>query len=69
MAHGPTGGNLSDVQQTNLVIASQDGVAADAWAATLFGLTGEDIGYVEAAAAMGLGTMELQDIRMEEVYV
>lgn len=69
VAHGPTGGSLNDVQQTNTVIASHDIVAADAWAATLFGLTGADIGYVQAAAEMGLGTMELNRIKIEEINV
>jgi uncharacterized protein (DUF362 family) len=69
VAHGPTGGSLNDVQQTNTVIASHDIVAADAWAATLFGLTGADIGYVRAAADMGLGTMKLDSIKVEEVGI
>lgn len=64
--HGPTGGSLNDVQQTDTVIASHDIVAADAYAATLFGLTGGDIGYVQAAAEMGLGTMEIGSIKIEE---
>jgi len=68
-AHGPTGGSLNDVQQTNTIIASHDIVAADAYAATLFGLTGADIGYVKAAAEMGLGTMELEGIKVEEINV
>jgi len=68
-AHGPTGGSLNDVQQADTVIASHDIVAADAYAATLFGLTGADIGYVQAAADMGLGTMELSDVRVEEISV
>jgi len=68
-AHGPTGGSLSDVQQTDTVIASHDIVAADAYAATLFGLTGADIGYVQAAAEMGLGTMELEGVKIEESNV
>jgi uncharacterized protein (DUF362 family) len=67
--HGPTGDSLNDVQQTDTVIASHDVVAADAYAATLFGLTGADIGYVQAAAEMGLGTMELADIKIEEINV
>ena len=67
IAHGPTGGSLNDVQQTNTVIASHDTVAADAWAATLFGLTGADIAYVKAAADMGLGTMDLDSVKTEEV--
>jgi len=65
--HGPTGGSLNDVQQTDTVIASHDLVAADAWAATLFGLAGSDIGYIKAAAEMGLGTMDLGSVKVEEV--
>jgi uncharacterized protein (DUF362 family) len=67
MAHGPTGGNLDDVRLTNTVIASHDIVAADAYAATLFDLTGKDIHYVRAAAGMGLGTLDLEAIEIEEV--
>jgi len=67
--HGPTGGSLNDVRQANQVIASHDMVAADAWAATLFDLTGEDVGYVRAAAEMGLGTLDLSSIRVEEINV
>jgi uncharacterized protein (DUF362 family) len=69
IAHGPTGGSLNDVQQMDTVIASHDIVAADAYAATLFGLTGADIGYVQAAAEMGLGAMELDAVRVEEINV
>ena len=68
-AHGPTGGSLDDVQQTNTIIASHDIVAADAWAATLFGLAGEDIAYIQAAADMGLGTMDLSSIKVEEISI
>jgi uncharacterized protein (DUF362 family) len=67
--HGPTGGKLEDVQQTNTVIASHDIVAADAYATTLFGLKGADIAYVRAAAEMGLGTMDLGAIKLEEIGV
>jgi uncharacterized protein (DUF362 family) len=65
--HGPTGGNLDDVQLANTVIASHDIVAADAYAATLFGLTGAEIGYIQAAADMGLGTLDLASIKVEEI--
>jgi len=67
--HGPTGGSLNDVQQANTIVASHDLVAADAWAATLFGLDGADIAYVQAAADMGLGTLDLGSIEIEEVNV
>ena len=66
-ANGPTGGDLADVKQTNTVIASRDIVAADAYATTLFGLTGSDIGYINACADMGLGTMDLSSINTQEI--
>jgi uncharacterized protein (DUF362 family) len=67
MANGPTGGNLDDVKQTNTIIASQDVVAADAYATTLFGLQGRDIGYIQTAADMGLGTLDLPGVKLEEI--
>jgi len=67
MANGPTGGNLNDVNKTKTIIASQDGVAADSYATTLFGLTGEDIAYVKACSDRGLGVMDLSTIRIEEI--
>jgi uncharacterized protein (DUF362 family) len=69
MNNGPTGGSLSDVKQLNTVIASADIVAADAYGATLFGMKGNDIGYIKAAAAMGLGTLDLTSIKIEEISV
>jgi uncharacterized protein (DUF362 family) len=67
--HGPTGGSLEDVKQTDTVIASHDPVAADSYAATLFGLAGPDIAYVKAAAEMGLGEMELSNLKVEEMQI
>ena len=64
---GPTGGSLNNVQEANTVIASHDFVAADAYAATLFGMTGADIAYVKAAADMGLGTLDLSGVKVEEI--
>jgi uncharacterized protein (DUF362 family) len=69
VAHGPTGGSLNDVQQADTVIVSHDIVAADAYVATLFGLSGADVGYIQAAAEMGLGTMALDGIKIEEINV
>jgi uncharacterized protein (DUF362 family) len=68
-AHGPTGGSLNDVKPMDTIIASHDIVAADAYAATLFGRTGADIAYVQAAANMGLGTLDLDGMNVEEVVV
>jgi uncharacterized protein (DUF362 family) len=69
MDHGPTGGSLDDVKLANTIIASHDVVAADAYAATLFGLTGADVPAVVAGAEMGLGTMDLGRIKVQEISV
>jgi uncharacterized protein (DUF362 family) len=69
VTHGPTGGSLNDVKAANTVIASHDIVAADAYAATLFNLTGKDITFVKAAAAMGLGTLDLASVKVAEINV
>lgn len=69
MRGGPTGGNLDDVRLTNTVIASHDPVAADAYAATLFDLTASDIGYITTAADMGLGSLDLRALAIEELSV
>jgi uncharacterized protein (DUF362 family) len=67
VANGPTGGNLDDVRITNTIIASPDIVAADAYAATLFGLQGSDIGYIQTVANMGLGELDLGKLNIEEI--
>jgi uncharacterized protein (DUF362 family) len=67
--HGPTGGSLNDVKQANTVIASHDIIAADAYGATLFGLTGADVPIIKKGAEMGLGTLDLSSVKVEEVNV
>jgi uncharacterized protein (DUF362 family) len=67
--HGPTGGSLNDVQETYCIIASHDMVAADAYGATLFGLKGEDVPFVKKCAEMGLGTLDLTGVKVEEINV
>ncbi len=67
VANGPSGGDLNDVRLTQTIIASHDIVAADAFAATLFGLTGSDIPATLAGASMGLGTLDLKSIKIEEL--
>ncbi len=67
VANGPTGGNLDDVKKLDTVIASTDIVAVDAYSTTLFGKQPSDIGYIKAAAGMGLGQMDLSAIKIEEI--
>jgi uncharacterized protein (DUF362 family) len=69
MQNGPQGGKLEWVKQTNTIIASHDIVAADAYGATLLGLTGADIPSIRTGAQRGLGTMNLSSIKIEEIAV
>jgi uncharacterized protein (DUF362 family) len=69
MKNGPTGGNLADVKQIDTVIASPDIVAADSYAATLFGLAPDDLAYIRAGAQMGLGRSDLSNLKIEEINV
>lgn len=69
MNNGPSGGNLDDVKKLDTVIASPDIVAADSYATSLFGLTPRDVAYIPAAAAMGLGRSDLNNLKIEEIAV
>ncbi len=66
-AHGPQGGDLKDVKVMNMVVASTDTVAADAYATTLFGMKPEDIPVTVAAYKRGLGEMRLDRIKILKV--
>ncbi len=67
MDHGPSGGSLGDVKKANTIIASPDIVAADSYAATLFGLKPDDLSYIKKGAAMGLGVKDLGQLKIEEI--
>lgn len=64
VANGPQGGRLEDVKILDTIIASPDIVAADAYSATLFGLQPGAIPSIVAGAKRGLGTLDLQKVRM-----
>jgi uncharacterized protein (DUF362 family) len=68
-AHGPKGGDLADVKRLDTVVAGIDQVAIDAYGATLFGMKGEDLGYVRDAAARGLGRMDLSRVTIKKIEV
>jgi uncharacterized protein (DUF362 family) len=62
MRNGPTGGSLSDLKNTNTMIASTDQVAADAFGAGLLDKTIDELAYIKKAAAMNLGTADFQSL-------
>jgi uncharacterized protein (DUF362 family) len=61
---GPQGGDLKDVKVMDTVIASADPVAADAYATTLFDLQPEAIESTKAAFRMGLGEMQIANMKI-----
>jgi uncharacterized protein (DUF362 family) len=69
MANGPTGGDLNDVKQLDTVIASADIVAADSYAATLMGRQPDELDYIRAGVAAGLGRSDLNNLKIEEIPV
>ena len=64
--NGPQGGNVKDVEMRNTVAASTDCVAIDAYGATLFGMTGDDLGSVREAYGRGLGEKDLSKVNIIE---
>jgi len=66
---GPQGGDLGDVKKLDTVAVSIDPVAIDAFGATLFGLTGNDIGHVKLAQAAGLGIMDFQKLKINRIKI
>ncbi|MFH2043689.1 MAG: DUF362 domain-containing protein [Pseudomonadota bacterium] len=65
MSNGPTGGSLSDLKQTNTMIAGTDQVAVDAYGATLLGKRVEELAYIEKAHTAGVGNMNYRMLNPE----
>ncbi|WP_022850717.1 DUF362 domain-containing protein [Limisalsivibrio acetivorans] len=69
MQGGPTGGDLDDVRRLDMVMASLDPVALDAVTAKLLGAKPEDIDFLRYATKKGLGTMNLDEININQEKV
>lgn len=67
--NGPQGGSPEDVKVLNTVIAGIDQVAVDSYGATLFGMRGEDLGYVMVSARRGLGEMDISKLRIKKIKI
>jgi len=68
-ANGPQGGSLADVKKMDTVIVGVDQVAIDSYGATLFGMKGSDLGYVQLGHKRGLGQMDLDKVRIKKLQV
>jgi uncharacterized protein (DUF362 family) len=49
------------------LIASPDVVAADSYAAALFGMKPEDLDYIVKGVSMGLGRSDLQNLNILKI--
>ncbi|MDR4504983.1 MAG: DUF362 domain-containing protein [Candidatus Scalindua sp.] len=71
--HGPTGGRLEDVDNSfetaRRIVISTDPVAVDSYGATLFGLRGEDIGFIHESHEAELGEIDFMANGFEEITV
>ena len=51
----------------NTIIAGTDPVAIDTFGASLFGIEGKDLGYIQQAYKLGLGEIDLKKLKIEKV--
>jgi len=65
--NGPSGGSLDDVKRMDLLAASTDEVALDAWGITLLGVTREVAGFITEAEHAGLGKSDYKSLKLVEV--
>ena len=66
-ANGPTGGSPDDLAPTRTLILATDGVAADAFGATLLGRRVAELPFLGLAAAAGAGTTDWASLHPAEV--
>ncbi len=67
--NGPSGGSLADVAVMNRLILSNDPVAADARAASIFGYAPDDIGFIRLGKKWQLGHYDTEIPQQHEVSV
>ncbi|MEN8149628.1 MAG: DUF362 domain-containing protein, partial [Planctomycetota bacterium] len=65
--NGPTGGSPDDVKVGDVIVASIDGVALDAFGTTLLDLDPADVGYLGLAEAKGVGTADWASLSPKEI--
>jgi uncharacterized protein (DUF362 family) len=67
LRNGPSGGKLDDVKELHTLVASTDTVATDAYATTLFDMKPDEVESTRCGAAMGLGVMDLNKVKIVKV--
>jgi len=67
--NGPTGGNLSDVEMRNQIIAATDPVLADSYASLIMDVDPLSVPYIRSAADNNFGSTDVSGARKIEVKV
>ena len=67
LRNGPSGGSMKDVDFPRTVLAGTDQVALDSYTTRFFNMKPADLGYIKAAADMGIGTMDLDKVKQINV--
>lgn len=63
--NGPVG--PGPIREYGQVIFGTDQVAIDAYAANLFGMKPQDVGYIRIAAEMGIGNIQWEKLKLQKV--
>lgn len=66
---GPRGNSRSVFERHDMVIASPDPVACDVAAALTLGKKPEELGYIEEAANLGIGTNSLEKVELRRISI
>lgn len=69
MQNGPRGISINDVETKKFLIISKDIVAIDAAAAKVFGIAPNDVPYIKYAHSMGIGTMDLEKLKINRIKI
>jgi len=67
MHNGPTGGSISDLADTNTLVAGVDPVAVDAAGAQILGRRLDQLPHLQQAADAGLGILDYQTLNPVDV--
>jgi uncharacterized protein (DUF362 family) len=68
-SNGPRGVSIEDVVTMKAQLISTDIVAVDTAAAKLFGIKPEDVHYIQLAAEMKVGRMDLDKLNIKRITV
>jgi len=63
MSNGPTGGSVSDLKKTDMMIAGTDSIAVDAIGSSLLNLKPTDLPYLAIAKKAGVGSTDYESLK------